>query len=46
MRLNLAEREGFEPETKSKQISNLLKYFEILSPPIPSNPQVWHSIWH
>jgi len=42
----LAEREAFEPETRSNKINNLLKCFEILSPPIPSNPRIWHSIWH
>jgi len=44
--LELAEREGFEPEAGTKRISNLLSCLEILSPPLPSNPRIWHSIWH
>jgi hypothetical protein len=42
----LTDREGFEPEAVAKRINKLLSRFEFLSPPLPSDPRIWHSIWH
>jgi hypothetical protein len=42
----MVEREGLEPAGRMRRISNLLTLLEFLSPPLPSNPRIWHSIWH
>lgn len=39
-------REGLEPVEDANEISNLLIFIAHLSPEIPSNPRIWHSIWH
>ena len=40
------EREGLEPAGGPNRISNLLIPLELLSPALPLDPQIWHSIWH
>ena len=42
----MVEREGLEPAEGMRKISNLLTVLEFLPPPLPSNPRIWHSIWH
>jgi hypothetical protein len=42
----MAEREGFEPGGRPNEISKLLIISRMLSPRIPSKPQIWHRIWH
>jgi hypothetical protein len=42
----LVEREGLEPAGGLSRISNLLIPLELLSPALPLDPRIWHSIWH
>jgi hypothetical protein len=39
-------REGLEPVGDASEIITLLNFMAHLSPKIPSNPHIWHSIWH
>jgi hypothetical protein len=34
--------EGLEPAEGMTRISNLLTLLELSSPPLPSNPRIWH----
>jgi hypothetical protein len=43
---NMVVREGLEPVGDASEISNLLIFIAHLSPEIPLDPQIWHSIWH
>ena len=45
-RFLLVVREGLDPAESPSGISNLLIYIAHLSPEIPVNPRIWHSIWH
>jgi hypothetical protein len=45
-RVYLVVREGLEPAASPSRISKLLINIARLSPGIPPNPQIWHSIWH
>jgi hypothetical protein len=38
----MVEREGLKPAGRMRRISNLLTLLEFLSPPLPSNPRIWH----
>jgi hypothetical protein len=42
----LVVREGLEPATSPNGISKLPNYIAHLSPEIPPDPRIWHSIWH
>jgi hypothetical protein len=42
----MVEREGLEPAGRMMRISKLLTLLEYVPPPPPSNPRIWHSIWH
>jgi hypothetical protein len=39
-------REGLEPAASPSEISNLLINIARLSPEVPTDPPIWHSIWH